>query len=380
MKNKLPKLILIGSVPPPHHGVTVYVEKLLKSNINDAFYIKHLDISDHRDTTNFNKLDIKNIKIGISNIFSLVVELIRFKPDLVYCTPAPYIFPFFRESCFIFLTKIFSKAKIVAHIHAGEFFRINFYDKSNVLVKLLIKQTFRYCDCGIVLGKNLVKYYDLFFNQTVVLWNGIEISKNGNGSNYYNKKLDYNNINISFLSNLCENKGIITLIKALSQLSKEAKNKLRFQIAGDWLANEDETRKLFYQLIKDNDLSEKISILGGLYSSKKKNLFYQNCDIFIFPTNMDAFPLVILEAMLNGCAVISTYEGAIPELVIDGETGFLLEKNDHEKLAEKIFELINSPEKIVNFGNNGRNRIIKYFTLDHNVNGLKNIFNDLLHC
>ena len=70
MKNKLPKLILIGSVPPPHHGVTVYVEKLVKSNINDVFHIKHLDISDHRDTTNFNKLDVINIKLGIFNIFS----------------------------------------------------------------------------------------------------------------------------------------------------------------------------------------------------------------------------------------------------------------------------------------------------------------------
>ena len=120
-------------------------------------------------------------------------------------------------------------------------------------------------------------------------------------------------------------------------------------------------------------------MLGGLYDRNEKENFFLGTDIFVFPSNREAFPLVNLEAMASGCAVISTNEGAIPELVVDGITGHLVEKNDHENLAFLLSELICDPDKFINFGNNGRKRVIDNFTLDHNVNGLEKILSSLLN-
>ena len=124
------KLLFIGSIPPPVHGVTVYNYNILNSNFKSFFKIKHLDTSDHRNSENYNKFDLTNIFIGIKNIVFLCYYLLVFKPNIVYCAPAPYMKPFLRESIFIILSKILSSAKIVAHMHAGKFFNEHFYNRS----------------------------------------------------------------------------------------------------------------------------------------------------------------------------------------------------------------------------------------------------------
>ena len=129
------KILIIGSIPPPYHGVTKYHSDILKSPLIKEFVVKHVDTSDHRTSDNYNKLDLTNVFIGFKNIGHLVYYLITFKPDLVYCSPAPYIKPFIRESIFIILTKIISNSKIVAHMHAGAYFKETFYENSNFLKK-----------------------------------------------------------------------------------------------------------------------------------------------------------------------------------------------------------------------------------------------------
>ena len=69
---KLPKLMIIGSLPPPYHGVTVYIDQLLSSNLNKSLQIMHIDTADHRSSDNYNKLDYQNVKIALK---------IQYKPN-----------------------------------------------------------------------------------------------------------------------------------------------------------------------------------------------------------------------------------------------------------------------------------------------------------
>ena len=374
MKDKH-KIIIIGSIPPPFHGGTIYTKQLLNSELNNAFQIIYLNTSDHRDSDNYNKLDFANVSIATKNILSLIKELIKSKPDIVDCSPAPYILPFFRESIFILLTKVLSKAKIVVHIHAGKFFTENFYNNSNSLIRAYIRFIFKKCDCGIVLGKLLVKYFKPFFKKTVYLWNGIgEIPSS---DKYENKIINENKISIGFFSNICKEKGIITFIKAIDSLDQKILDKIDITIAGDWMPGEENTKNEFFKIV-NNNLNNKINMIGGIYNTSKKRDFYLSLQIFVHPSRMEAFPLVILEAMANRCCVISTYEGAIPEIVIDGKTGLLIERDDYLTLSKKLSELVCSKEKIKRLGNNSRKKVIKQFTLSHNIKGLKTILNDLI--
>jgi len=373
--NNLPKLIIIGSVPPPYHGVTIYTEQLLLSNLNESLQIMHIDTSDHRGSDNYNKLDYQNVKIALKNVLLLIIALFRFKPDIIYCAPSPYRLPFLRESSFILLAKVFSKAKIIAHMHAGKFFKENFFKNSNLIMKSIIKNSLGMCDCGIVLGNNLLRYYESFFKNTVFLWNGINIEKK---ESFKLNKPKKGKLTIGYLSNLCENKGIITFMKTINNIPSEIMDKVKIVIAGDWLGGEDKTKNIFYELIDKNKFSNNISIIGGIYSFEQKRKFYLDLDIFVFPTQMEAFGLVNLEAMYFGCAVISTYEGAIPEVVINGETGYLVNKNDSVDLSNKLLKLIKSPQTIIDFAKAGRRRVLDNFMLKQNIDGLKNIFDNVL--
>ncbi len=67
---------------------------------------------------------------------------------------------------------------------------------------------------------------------------------------------------------------------------------------------------------------------------------YQRSDVFVLPTLADCFSLVAMEAMSCGLPVVSTRLGGIPEIVADGETGFLLNPDDYPALARRLDQLV----------------------------------------
>ena len=78
------------------------------------------------------------------------------------------------------------------------------------------------------------------------------------------------------------------------------------------------------------------------YSPKWLELYLQ-ADVFVMPTHFEAFGLVFIEAMAAGLPVITTSINAIPEMVIQGETGFLIQPGDRQNLAGKIRALMENP-------------------------------------
>ena len=74
--------------------------------------------------------------------------------------------------------------------------------------------------------------------------------------------------------------------------------------------------------------------MGRKYEKEKEETFAK-ADIFAFPTyyNNECFPLVLLEAMQHSLPVVSTFEGGIPDIVDEGEAGFLVAQKNAEKLV-----------------------------------------------
>jgi glycosyltransferase involved in cell wall biosynthesis len=71
---------------------------------------------------------------------------------------------------------------------------------------------------------------------------------------------------------------------------------------------------------------------------------YHDCDIFCLPTRGDAVPHVLSEAGAAGLPVVATCVAAIPEIVRDGETGFLVSPEDEQGLVAALTRLVESPE------------------------------------
>jgi glycosyltransferase involved in cell wall biosynthesis len=106
--------------------------------------------------------------------------------------------------------------------------------------------------------------------------------------------------------------------------------------------------------------------------------FYYNADIFAFaPIWDEGFGIPPVEAMAAGAPVVATRSGAVPEMVRDQRTGFLVGKNDPEALAESILGLLRDDEMRENMGHAARLWVREHFTWDRVAEKMHKRYADL---
>ena len=96
-----------------------------------------------------------------------------------------------------------------------------------------------------------------------------------------------------------------------------------------------------------------------------------NSDIFLFPTHNEAFGLVNLEAMRAGLPVISSNEGCIPEIILDGVNGFIEDSHDISSLSKRVIQLIENKSLREQMGKASRKRYEALYTPESYLSNLK---------
>lgn len=176
-----------------------------------------------------------------------------------------------------------------------------------------------------------------------------------------------------FLSNLLRSKGVFDLLDAAVELRDKG---YRFRV--DLVGNEgDIHRAELEQAIDQRKLREIVFYHGPAYGAEK-SAFFAKADAFVFPTQNDAFGLVLVEAMQFALPVVATNEGAIPEIVDHGRSGFLYDKHSPD-LAHNMARLISDPAMAQAMGRAGAAIQAEKFTLAAFESGLATIFENLLH-
>lgn len=90
----------------------------------------------------------------------------------------------------------------------------------------------------------------------------------------------------------------------------------------------------------------------------------RSLDIFVLPSQAEGISNTILEAMASGLPIIATRVGGNPELVLDGETGYLVEKENAEAMAKALLELVNDDRKRAAFAEEAYRRAQREFSID----------------
>ena len=180
----------------------------------------------------------------------------------------------------------------------------------------------------------------------------VKICPNGIPENGENKVIEKNNItpNILFLSNLIESKGVLCLLDACKIL-KDKNFKFTCNLVGG------ETKEISINRINEEinrrNLGNYVFYKGRAYGIEKEK-YYNQADIFVFPTYyaQECFPVVLLEAMQHRLPCVSSYEGAIPEIIKEGYNGLLCNPHNFELLANCLETLINNKENRLKMGEN----------------------------
>lgn len=172
---------------------------------------------------------------------------------------------------------------------------------------------------------------------------------------------------------LKEKKGFTYLLQACQNL-KEAGYPFKCQIVGDGplrIDLEDQIRKLSLEGVVE---------LCGAIPHERVIEKYSQAAIFVLPAvtssdgDRDGIPNVILEALAMQLPVVSTDHSGIPEVIVDGENGLLVESKDVNALTAALRRLIEQPELRQHLGKNGRETVLEKFDLPANIGALFNEF------
>jgi N-acetyl-alpha-D-glucosaminyl L-malate synthase BshA len=210
----------------------------------------------------------------------------------------------------------------------------------------------------------------------------INLIPNGVDTERFNVKLDptklreklgiMNKTAVIFTLRAHEKKyGLEYLIRAAATVVKRKPNAI-FLIGGDG-----SLRGHYEKLAADLGLAGKV-IFTGKISSDLVQYYYAMSDIVVVPSVQEAFGLVVSEAMASGKPVIGTRVGGIPDQIIDGYNGFLVNPKDSVKISEKIFWLFEHENEAKQMGLNGRKIAEDRFNITKRIDSVISLYKKLI--
>jgi glycosyltransferase involved in cell wall biosynthesis len=302
---------------------------------------------------------IKDIKNGIETLDALNTQ---HHFDIVY-----------SNTLAVLLGMIYAKKRKIKHLwHVHE---IIVHPKfiASIFPKLLMRNS----DLVICNSKatqiNLIQRIPILESKSIVIYNGIEIPKAIN-LDKINLGFPEDNIIISLVGRISSWKGQQLLVSAFVLLNEKYSN-IKLVFLGSAPPNQEQFEISLKNKIAENKLQDKVFIFPF---QKDVSKFWNSIDIAVVPsTEPEPFGMVAIEAMLAKKPVIVANHGGITEIVIDNETGYLVQPNNKIALAEAISKLIDDFQLRNQFGEKGHERVVQEFSIEKHVQQFEAVFQNL---
>jgi glycosyltransferase involved in cell wall biosynthesis len=317
-------------------GVATFIDILATSPvIAEKYRILRLDTTRFaQDLGLENRLSPTNVGYLLRQIIQFIAIILREKPGLIHIQVTSGL-AFWKAGVFILLGKIFG-AGTVAHLHGGMFDK--YYAACRPSTKKWIGRIFASSDMVVALSEKWRQFLlaevrgdlrvEIASNPVDRLF--AEALEAGGSASDVRKK------DILFLGSLGKRKGVFDILQAAPAIFEKHPD-ARIVFAG---AEESRGEKLrIDELCREKQLDEKVTFIGVVTGKEKVSVF-QNAMIYVLPSYGENLPFSLLEAMSLGLPVVTTPVGAIPEIVKDGENGFLVEPGNIRALASCVDRLL----------------------------------------
>ncbi|MBD0255966.1 MAG: glycosyltransferase family 4 protein [Cytophagales bacterium] len=258
---------------------------------------------------------------------------------------------FYRKSIFVYLARLLRKP-VILHVHGADF--DSFYRASSRSAQSYIRNTFARCDKVLVLSD----YWKDFFNRSLP-GSRVEVLHNGVYTEVFRScyTAPANLSRFLFLGRLGQRKGVYDLLEAIHRLvNGQGHRGLTFYLAGDGELEQVEA------IIRKHNLGQNVQLLGWLDEAGKLE-WLKRVDTILLPSYNEGLPMSILEAMAAGKIIISSRVGGIPDVVTDGENGFLIEPGDVESLTRHILSVKTDAGDMLRIAANNRRKIENEYNL-----------------
>jgi glycosyltransferase involved in cell wall biosynthesis len=156
------------------------------------------------------------------------------------------------------------------------------------------------------------------------------------GSFKIDENLDSRENLVGYIGRFEEIKGVMNFVKAIPLILRRAAA-VKFLIGGQG-SQRDEIEKE----IKEAGLGDKITLTGWIPHDKLPQ-YLNEIKLLVIPSHTEVGPQILFEAMACGTPVLATSVGVVPDVVEDGETGFILADNSPEGIAESVIKALETP-------------------------------------
>ena len=322
-----------------------------------------------RDETNLkyipsvvNSSPLSKVLFFFRAFFEIVFCVIFHRIDIVHIHMAERA-SVFREGL-VARTVKFLGCKVVIHMHGANI--ETWYDSQTRRIRKIASYFMNAADKLIVLGYNWVPFMERVVSdksKIVVVYNAVPVLSH----NIYSAKSK----DIIFLGMLIQRKGIEDLLQVFANILDKIPKDINLKLYGD------DKNGNIEELIGKYKLKDRTFYCGWLTNDKKPKIFKHSL-LNVLPSYNEGLPMTILETMSYGIPNISTNIAAIPELVVNGKNGILIEPGDVASL-EKAMLLLNDSNKLLEFSQNAFNSIKGNFTVKKHLSLILSIYKSLLN-
>jgi len=252
---------------------------------------------------------------------------------------------------------------IIANVLGYEIHKYDIVENNRTLYQNLAK----YRSYAIPVAKNMIpKLINLGFPENRIIYSPVGARKE-----FFEIKPDYHSKTFLAIGRFTASKSPQTTLKAFSMVLKEIQDaKLIFAGDGELM---EECKTLVDRL----NIKKSVDFVGWIDRSVQLELLSRSA-VFVqhsvTASNGDAegTPVAIIEAAAAGLPIVSTKHGGIVDIVIEKETGFLVNEHDTEKMAEKMIYLLKNPPENEKMGNRGKKFILENFSMNKHISDVSN--------
>lgn len=340
------------------NGISTFIKSLIPNDWNNNHFVaSNFIVAEFRRTFNINIIE-HILPVKTSQLLPNILRIIKIckanKIDVIHSHHRYY------DLLAYFVSNVYS-IKTITTVHSKVFGKKKLSYKADkiVVVSKSIKQ-------------HLMKYYKINENRITLINNFIDpkqIKLTENKRTIITELHLENKFIIGFVGRFdIKEKGIDMLIKAIPKVVANSKDVI-FLLIGEGIVGE-------YLVINTENNAENVRIIK---TRPDIHNYMQVFDLFILPSRIDPFPLVMLEAAYLKIPFIGSRVDGIAEFVNDGEDGILFESENANELADKIIELVNNKSKRVNFADKAFEKLIANYTVDQKLKDYQKIYSTIVN-
>ncbi len=347
---------MVGQVPPPTGGVTEQVRLLVGSSLGEKVALTH--VAPGRDER---CRGVGRLGNSIRLIVRVMMTCFRVRPDIAHLHTSSHLG--FHEKALLSLLLRWWGVRVALHLHGGGF--AEFYSASRA--QGWIRRTLERSAVVLALSEQSRIYLRSIAPtaRIEVLRNSVDLASCGREDGFGNGPAP---ARVLFLGALVQAKGIFK-IPAIAR--GFASGEILFDVAGDG-----PEAPALAAAIREAGVEDRVRLVGVVHGAEKWRLLAA-ADVFLLPSDVEAQPVSILEAMASRAAVVGTAVGGVPELLADGR-GVVCDARDIPGLTTAIRRLLADPVGRRRMAATAADYIREHHSLARQVGRLAAIYGQLM--